>query len=41
VLVGMLFIVTKNPFLIAFPFTLGLVFILAGFWYRRVGRQDG
>lgn len=40
-LVGILFISTGNLALITFPIGLGLVNILAGFWFRRVGRQDG
>lgn len=40
-LVGTLFIASRNLFLIAFPIGLGIVNIVAGFWFRRLGRQDG
>jgi hypothetical protein len=40
-LLGLLLTLGKNPWVAAFPLALGVVFLLAGFWYRRVGTQDG
>lgn len=40
-LVGVLSITTGNLSLIAFPIGLGIINIIAGFWFRRVGKQDG
>ena len=41
ILVGVIGAISGDFFLGLFPFILGSIFLLAGFWFRKASRRDG